>query len=65
MEKKILKERLIKKMLCDFFGYHSWQWTLKKEGNVCEPITGEIPDRAICKRCGAVFGIDLGTPTQL
>ena len=29
-----------------FIGWHSWTWTLIQIDNVCEPVTGIIPDRA-------------------
>lgn len=39
-------------------GYHSWQWTLLRDGNRTEPVTGIIPARAICGHCGVRYGIN-------
>lgn len=39
-----------------FFGWHSWVWTLRKVSDFqTEPVTAEIPDRAVCKYCGIKF----------
>ena len=43
-------EKIKRKLLC-FIGYHSWEWKLNIEGNITEPLTGKIPDRAICEYC--------------
>lgn len=41
----------MKKILC-FLGFHTWQWTLLRVSeHETEPLTGSIPDRAICKHC--------------
>ena len=47
-----MKNNIISKITC-FIGWHSWTWTLNKVSEFeTEPVTGEIPDRAICNKCG-------------
>lgn len=46
----------MRKILC-FIGYHSWTWTLREvANNITEPITGAIPNRAVCKYCKKTYG---------
>ena len=55
---KAIRERI----LCDFFNYHRWTWNLRRPDGTIEPISNTPPNRAVCERCGAVFGIDYETP---
>lgn len=49
------KDNKKKKILC-FIGWHSWTWTLRRVSeHQTEPITGKIPDRAVCMYCGIVY----------
>lgn len=35
-----------------FLGWHSWTWTLEKVNEfITEPLTDNIPDRAVCEYC--------------
>ncbi|MBI4029092.1 MAG: hypothetical protein HY376_01885 [Candidatus Blackburnbacteria bacterium] len=46
------------KLLCKI-GYHRWSWMLQKgkDGIITEPLTGKIPDRAECYRCGIKYNL--------
>jgi hypothetical protein len=44
-----------RRFLC-WIGWHSWTWTLTRVGEFqTEPITDEIPDRAVCLHCGVKY----------
>lgn len=48
-------KKLLTRLFCSV-GYHSWTWKLHRVFEYeTEPITGDIPDRAICSRCGIKY----------